>query len=134
MDVIVAFVTVMLALPTIPFKRAVTVVDPGVIAVSTPRNVLPLLTVATEGDEEVHFTAPVTFCVVPSANVPVAICSGSDGGAVGGNRDGLNYSPGHIQAGIGTLRTESHTDRSGTHALGNGHAAGGSNCRDRGIR
>ena len=58
MDVIVAFVTVMLALPTIPFKRAVTVVDPGVIAVSTPRNVLPLLTVATEGDEEVHFTAP----------------------------------------------------------------------------
>src|SRR2546422_6121807 len=76
MDVIVAFVTVMLALPTIPFKRAVTVVDPGVIAVSTPRNVLPLLTVATEGDEEVHFTAPVTFCVVPSANVPVAVsCS-----------------------------------------------------------
>jgi len=67
---------VMLALPTIPFKRAVTVVDPGVIAVSTPRNVLPLLTVATEGDEEVHFTAPVTFCVVPSANVPVAVsCS-----------------------------------------------------------
>jgi hypothetical protein len=57
----VALVTVMSALPTMPFSRAVTVVDPGAIAISTPRKVLPLLTVATEEDEDVHFTAPVTF-------------------------------------------------------------------------
>jgi hypothetical protein len=37
-----------------------------------------LVTVATEAEaeDEVHFTAPVTFCVGPSANVPVAVsCS-----------------------------------------------------------
>lgn len=59
-EVMVAFVTVMSALPTMPFNRAVTVVDPGAIALSTPRNVLPLLTVATDEDEDVHFAAPVT--------------------------------------------------------------------------
>jgi len=77
MDVMLVLVTVMLALPTMPVKSAVTVVDPGAIAVSTPREVLPLLTVATDEVEEVHFTAPVTFWLVPSANVPVAVsCSG----------------------------------------------------------
>ena len=76
MEVIVAFVTVTFVLPTIPFSNAVMVEVPGAIALSTPRDVAPLLTVAIEDAEDVHFTAPVTSCVVPSAKVPVAVsCS-----------------------------------------------------------
>jgi hypothetical protein len=43
-----------------------------------------LLTIATEGDEDVHVTVDVRFCVVPSAKVPSAvklvdICWGTEG-------------------------------------------------------
>jgi len=66
----------MLVLPTTPFSSAVIVDVPGASALNTPRELAPLFTVTTEAEDEVHFTAPVTFWVVPSANVPVAVsCS-----------------------------------------------------------
>ena len=68
----VAFVTVNGATPTSPENAAVTVAVPGAFPVAKPNDPPALLTVTSDGFDDVHSAEFVTFCVVPSASVPVA--------------------------------------------------------------
>lgn len=54
--------------PAMPAAVAVMLVDPWLTLVANP----PLI-LATAGDEDAHFTAPVMFFVVPFEYVPVAV-------------------------------------------------------------
>ncbi len=65
-----AFVTVNDAVPAVPPNNAVIVVMPGEIPVANPP--AASLTVATAGDDDAHDAEFVRFCIVPSANVPIA--------------------------------------------------------------
>ena len=72
-EVRVAFVTCNVAEPACPANKAAIVELPGATPVTWP--VVPgvLLTIATEGAEDVQDTADVRFCVLPSAKVPSAV-------------------------------------------------------------
>ena len=69
----VALVTVTPVDPTTPANVAVMVEVPGATPITMPALPVATLTVATDGAEEVHVTELVRFCVLPSANVPVAV-------------------------------------------------------------
>jgi hypothetical protein len=67
----VASATVNDAVPTCPAKTAVMVEVPGDTALASPlADESPM--VATRGADEVQVTEAVKFCIVPSANVPIA--------------------------------------------------------------
>ena len=68
-DTSVEAVTVSVVLPEIEPVVARMVVDPVLTAVAKPA----ALIVATVAAEELHVAVLVRFCVVPSANVPVAV-------------------------------------------------------------
>lgn len=70
MEVIVALVTVNVAEPTCPANSAEIVALPGETPVARP--LVELLTVATDGEDEVHDAEFVRSCVLPSAKTPVA--------------------------------------------------------------
>ena len=72
-EVRVAVVTVRFAVPLIPANAAETVVPPGATPFATPALSAELLTVATDGVEEVQVTADVRSNCWPSLNVPVAV-------------------------------------------------------------
>ena len=72
-EVKVAVVTVRVVVPLIPAKAAETVVLPVATPVATPALSAELLTVATEGADEVHVTADVKSNFWPSLNVPIAV-------------------------------------------------------------
>src|SRR4029077_1094808 len=72
-DVNVAVVTVRFVVALTPAKAAETVVLPVATPVATPALSAELLTVATEGVEDVHVTADVRSSCWPSLNVPVAV-------------------------------------------------------------
>jgi hypothetical protein len=74
-EVKVAVVTVMVrgVVALIPAKDAETVVLPVATPVATPALSAELLTVATDGVEEVHVTADVRSNCLPSLNVPMAV-------------------------------------------------------------
>ncbi len=69
----VALVTVRVVDPTTPANVAVMVEVPGATPMTMPELPMATLTVATDGADEVHVTELVRFCVLPSANVPVAV-------------------------------------------------------------
>jgi hypothetical protein len=69
----VAFVTVMFVVALIPAKAAVIVVPPMATPVATPPLLDALLTVATDGADEVQVAAEVRSNCWPSENVPVAL-------------------------------------------------------------
>jgi len=69
----VALVTVNVALPACSANTAEIVVLPGVSPVAVPWLPGALLTVATEGAEDVHATMPVKSRLSPLANIPVAV-------------------------------------------------------------
>jgi len=73
MEVKVAVVTVRLVVALMPAKAAETVVLPAATPVATPALSAELLTVATEGVDEVHVTADVKSNCSPSLNVPIAV-------------------------------------------------------------
>lgn len=73
MEVKVAVVTVRLVVALIPAKAAETVVLPVATPVATPALSAELLTVATDGVDEVHVTADVKSNCSPSLKVPVAV-------------------------------------------------------------
>ena len=68
----VALLTASVAVPFWPAKTAVIVVLPGVMPVATPAVSIALLTVATEGADEVQLTAAVRSRLWPSVKIPVA--------------------------------------------------------------
>jgi len=68
-----AFVTVSVAVALWPAKTAVIVALPGATPVATPMVSVALLTVVTEGADEVHLTAEVMSKLWPSLNSPVAL-------------------------------------------------------------
>lgn len=74
-EVKVAFVTVRVrgGVALIPAKAADTVVLPVATPVATPALSAELLTVATEGVDEVHVTADVKSNCWPSLNAPIAV-------------------------------------------------------------
>lgn len=72
-EVRVAVVTVRFVVPLIPANAAETVVLPGATPFATPALSAELLTVATDGVEEVQVTADVRSNCWPSLNVPVAV-------------------------------------------------------------
>src|SRR5947208_1193599 len=69
----VAFVTVIFVVALIPAKAAVIVVLPVATPVATPTLLDALLTVATNGVDEVQVTAEVRSNCWPSENVPTAL-------------------------------------------------------------
>ncbi len=73
MEVSSALVTVNDAVPTSPANSAVIVAVPGAIPLANPLVPAVSLTVATDSGDEVHDTELVRFCVLPSANVPMAL-------------------------------------------------------------
>jgi hypothetical protein len=73
METKVAFVTVSVVVALMPAKAAVTVLVPVLTPVATPWLVDALLTVATEGVDEVQVTAEVRSSCWPSEKVPVAL-------------------------------------------------------------
>ena len=72
-EVNVAVVTVRFVVALIPPNAAETVVLPVPTPVATPGLSAELLTVATDGVEEVHVTADVKSNCWPSLNVPIAV-------------------------------------------------------------
>ena len=54
-------------------EAAEIVVVPVAMAVASPCEPAALLMLATPAAEELQTTLPVTFCVLPSVNVPVAV-------------------------------------------------------------
>lgn len=72
-EVKVAVVTVRFVVALIPAKAAVMVVPPLATPVATPALSAELLTVATDGVDEVHVVADVRSNCCPSLNVPVAV-------------------------------------------------------------
>lgn len=72
MEVRVAFVTVRVSLEETPFAVAVIVEVPAVNPIARPCAPLKLM-LATRGFDELQFTRPVAFSVVPSLSVPVAV-------------------------------------------------------------
>lgn len=72
-EVKVAVVTVRFVVPLIPLNAAETVVLPVATPVATPALSAELLTVATDGVEDVQVTADVKSNCWPSLNVPVAV-------------------------------------------------------------
>jgi len=80
MESSVALVTVNVAAPDCPANSAVMVAVPGATPVAKPLVGDALLTVAIDAGDEVQLTELVRFCVLLSANVPmalnwVAVCS-----------------------------------------------------------
>ncbi len=73
METKVAFVTVKDAVPTWPENSAVIVASPGTSPIAKPWLPGVSLTVATVMGDAVHDTELVRFCVLPSANTPVAV-------------------------------------------------------------
>lgn len=67
-----ALVTVRVALEEILPEVAVMVQVPGATALASPSTPFKLI-LATVRSDEVQFTEAVTFCVVPSVNVPAAV-------------------------------------------------------------
>src|SRR5438874_5124322 len=73
METSVAELTVSEAVPLTEPDAAVIVAAPLPTLVTTPCVPVLLLTLATVVADELHCTVPVTFCVVPSLNIPVAV-------------------------------------------------------------
>jgi hypothetical protein len=71
--VAVVTVSVRFLVALIPANAAETVVVPGATPVATPALPAELLTVATDGVEEVHVTADVRSNLSPLSNSPVAV-------------------------------------------------------------
>lgn len=71
-EVKVAVVTVRFVAPLVPANAAETVVVPGATPVATPALAEELLTVATDGVDDVQVTADVKSNGWPSAKVPMA--------------------------------------------------------------
>lgn len=72
-EVKVAVVTVSVVVALIPANAAETVLLPVATPVTTPAVSAELLTVATDGVDDVHATADVRSNCWPSLNVPVAV-------------------------------------------------------------
>ena len=72
-EVNVAVVTVRVVVALIPAKAAEMVVLPVATPVTMPALSDELLTVATDGVDEVHVTADVRSSCLPSLNVPMAV-------------------------------------------------------------
>lgn len=72
-EVNVAVVTVRVVVALIPAKAAEMVVFPVATPVTTPALSDELLTVATDGVDDVHVTADVRSSCWPSLNVPLAV-------------------------------------------------------------
>jgi hypothetical protein len=72
-EVNVAVVTVRFVVPLIPANAAETVLLPVATPVATPALSAELLTVATDGVEDVHVTADVKSNCWPSLNFPMAV-------------------------------------------------------------
>ena len=71
-EVSVALVVFTIDVPTMPPKTAVTVAAPGATPVTIPWKLGTLLAVAIDDGAHVQVTLLERFCVVPSANLPVA--------------------------------------------------------------
>ena len=69
----VASLTVNDVVPTIPAKTAVMVELPGDTPLATPLLAVESLIVTTDDGEEVQVAEAVRFCVLPSANVAIAV-------------------------------------------------------------
>ena len=72
-DVRVRVFTVKVALPVCPANTAVMLVVPGATPIAIPPFPKALLIVPIPGTDEAHVTLFVTFCVLRSANVPMAV-------------------------------------------------------------
>ena len=72
-EIKVVLVTVNDVVPTCPANKAVMVAVPGASPVANPIVPPVLFTVATDAGDEVHDAELVRSCVLPSANVPIAL-------------------------------------------------------------